>query len=252
MFGLRQRLVNRPLAQALRAKKLTWRQRWLEVLFLHWQVPPQEIAAQLPAGIELETAAGAAWVSIVLFRLEVRPAWLPHVPGVSALTEVNFRTYVRRHERPGIYFLGMQADNRWSIRLARLLTPLPYVHAPLDYRRRGARYVLRQEQSPDHSPPLSLAFECGEPTQEAAAGSHDAWLLERYRLFAVDARRGLVEAQVRHAPWQVQAVRLLADSGRGNTFGPAPARQPDAMHFSAGVSAAFEAFQVSATVDSRP
>src|SRR5262245_43574036 len=103
-----------------------WAQRWLDLLFLHWRVPPAALRPQLPRDLAIDTYGGDAWVSLVLFRLKVRPRWLPFVPGISNMLELNLRTYVRAANSPGIYFLSMLADNRPAIWLAKLLTPLPY------------------------------------------------------------------------------------------------------------------------------
>src|SRR2546421_4110241 len=84
-----------------------WSQQWRNVLFLHWQVPAASLRLQIPAPVEIATYHDAAWVSLVLFRLRVRPRWLPFLPGVSELVEVNLRTYVRVQNRPGIWFLSV-------------------------------------------------------------------------------------------------------------------------------------------------
>ncbi len=70
-------------------------------------------------------------MSLVVFRLRVRPRWLPYLPALSDLVEVNLRTYVRFGDAAGIWFLSVHADNAWAIAVARLLTPMPYVRAPM-------------------------------------------------------------------------------------------------------------------------
>src|SRR5262249_55559483 len=110
-----------------------WAQQWLDLLFLHWRVPPAVLQAHFPRDLTIDTYRQDAWVSLVLFRLKVRPRWLPFVPGLSNMFELNLRTYVRAANNPGIYFLSMLADNRPAIWLAKLLTPLPYCRAAMSY-----------------------------------------------------------------------------------------------------------------------
>ena len=109
----------------IRCGSWVWSQHWLNVLFLHWQVPAAALRAHLPSALDIATYDGSAWVSLVLFRLRVRPRWLPYLPGLSDLVEVNLRTYVRFRDKPGICFLSVHADNRGAIFLAKRLTPMP-------------------------------------------------------------------------------------------------------------------------------
>src|SRR5262245_29609107 len=105
---------------------MTWIQEWADVLFLHFPVSAAEVQRLLPRGIEVDKFDGRAWIGYIFFRLRVRPAWLPIVPGFSSLLELNIRTYVRCAGQAGIYFLRMYADNHLAIAAARLLTPLCY------------------------------------------------------------------------------------------------------------------------------
>ncbi len=219
-----------------------WSQHWLNVLFLHWRTPVPSLVPLVPAALEIETWEGTAWVSLVLFRLKVRPRWLPFIPGLSNLVEVNLHTYVRRRGRSGIYFLRMWADNRWAIHLARRLTPLPYAWAALKYGRFGRAFHFHGPGLGSPSGEWSIVF---QPTGEGRAardGPLDCWLLERYRLYVDDWHGDLSQADVAHAPWPVRDVRLSASAhflgGRGLEL----SRPPDAAHYSAGVWSRFSGF----------
>src|SRR5207247_7183120 len=98
-------------------RSCVWSQQWLDVLFLHWRVAESSLRSHVPAPLEIATRDGDAWVSLVLFRLRVRPPWLPFVPGVSELVEVNLRTYVHCQVKPGSGVSSVRADNVWAIRL---------------------------------------------------------------------------------------------------------------------------------------
>jgi uncharacterized protein len=180
---------------------------------------------------------GLAWVSVVLFRLKVRPCGLPFLPGVSSLIEVNFRTYVRCAGKPGIWFLSMHADNRLAIWLARLLTPLPYVWSPMEYRKSGTEFCFGNGRGPLRFRPVGDGM---EPSDE----SLDAWLLERYQAFVPTREGQLAEAEVSHPRWRVHGVEVSAAPSDGAPWWPlAPARPPDLMHFSRGVRALFGRFR---------
>jgi uncharacterized protein YqjF (DUF2071 family) len=226
-------------------RRWVWCQHWDDVLFLHWQVSPGELACHLPAPLEVETFDGLAWVSLVLFRLRVRPRWLPFLPGVSNLLEANLRTYVQLGTAPGIWFLSVHADNRWAMRLARLLTPMPYVPAAMGYQRHGEQFHFETRCPGSPAEGLAVTFAPGPSGGEAAAGTLDAWLLERYRLYIQDRRQRLLHADVTHAPWcTARNVEVsVAGNDLGKAFGLDLSRAPDLAHFSAGVRAGFGAFR---------
>lgn len=218
-----------------------WSQHWLDLLFLHWRVPAGVLRSHVPESLEIDLCDGSAWVSVVLFRLRVRPRWLPFVPGLSALIEVNVRTYVRRGDRTGIWFLRAIADNRWAICLARLLTPMPYTYAPLRYEQTesGSCFLLGDGSE------LAVRFCPSGPGASVPDGSLDTWLLERYRLFARGNRGSLVEATVAHPRWQTRDATVAVDANRlGTAVGIDLSPVPDRVHYSEGVAARFGAFRV--------
>ena len=222
-----------------------WSQRWLDLLFFHWRVPATSLRPHIPVTLEIDEYEGEAWVSLVLFRLRVRPRLLPFLPGVSSLLEMNLRTYVRCNSRPGICFLSADADNRWAIFLARCLTPMPYVRANLRYDHLPGQFQFKGELPSANGFQLSLTCRPISREQEARKGSHDAWLLERYRLFIQDRRERLLCAEVQHPRWRICD---LATSVRRNTigesFGLELSRAPDRAHYSPGVHAVFGAFDL--------
>lgn len=220
-----------------------WSQRWSDLLFLHWRVPARSLRHRLPSGVEVEEREGTAWVSVVLFRLKLRPRWLPFVPGLSTLTEANLRTYVRAGGKSGIYFLNLFADNRLSVRLARLLTPLPYDVARMSYRRLGDGFRFECEEGPSRKA-LTLEFRPAACRRVPADDSLDGWLLERYRAFAWGGRAGLMVAEVVHPPWLVADVESLRVTPAGESWWSGlPPGPPDAIHYSERMDARFGAFR---------
>ena len=220
---------------------MTWQQRWLDCLFLHFPVPPSALTPLAPPRLEIETFGGWAYLTYVLFRLRVRPAWLPGVAGFSSLAELNIRTYVRHRGQSGICFLRVLADNRLAIAVARTLTPMPYEYARIRYGSGSVRC-----EAPGH-PARRLDLEFTQPTSfaEPPPSSLDAWLLERYRLFIGGPQNALLAADAEHAPWQVAAVRLqVRENSLAADLGLALETQPVAAHYSPGVGARFQPFRV--------
>ncbi|MCB9796226.1 MAG: DUF2071 domain-containing protein [Alphaproteobacteria bacterium] len=183
-------------------------QRWSDLLFVHYEVEPEALAAQLPAGLSLDTFEGRAFVGLVPFRMErIAPPLWPPALGLNFL-ETNLRTYVHvEGDRPGVYFFSLEAASWLAVRIARWLWRLPYFDAAMsvtvdqgvrDYRttRRGG------------GPHLRARFRTGQPLGHAAPGTLEHFLLERYLLY-VERDGALWSGQVHHAPYPMQAVELL-------------------------------------------
>ena len=114
------------------------RQRWCDVVFLHWQLDPAIVGARLPSGLVVDELDGAAWVTLVAFGVRAtRPAWGPAVPFVSDFTETNLRTYVIGPDgRDGLWFFTLETDSLPTVLGARLLG-IPYRWATMVRRRSG-------------------------------------------------------------------------------------------------------------------
>lgn len=223
---------------------MIWSQRWMDVLFLHWRVPETLLQSALPRGVEIDLYEGEAWVSCVLFRLMVRPRWLPRLPGLSNLVEMNLRTYVRSEGCAAITFLSVLADNPIAIWAARLLTPLPYQRSRIEYRQTTSRdYSFELAGIADARDSLSLDFHPTGAATIAEPGSLDAWLLERYHLLAFRDDEHPVQAAVDHAPWSFRRVDLdLRANSLGQSLGLSLDNPPDLAHFSEGVAVRFNPF----------
>ena len=80
------------------------RQRWRDLLFVHWPLPAERVRQRVPAALALDRHEGSVWVTLIPFLIaESRPAWMP--PALPrAYLETNLRTFVRApdHE-PGSY-----------------------------------------------------------------------------------------------------------------------------------------------------
>ena len=99
-------------------------QTWSRLLFAHWQVTPQALAPLIPAGLELDTFDGQAWIGVVPFQMSnVHPRGTFSVAGLSAFPELNVRTYVKRDDKPGVWFLSLDAANPVAVTVSAPLVP---------------------------------------------------------------------------------------------------------------------------------
>jgi uncharacterized protein YqjF (DUF2071 family) len=177
----------------------------------------------------------------------VRPRWLPALGAISNFPELNFRTYVRHNGKPGIYFLSIRAGKRAAVQLSRLLSALPYEHAPMQCTRLGSQFQFHCGLAGSANSKLTFsAIYVPKPDlRRASPESLDEWLVERYRLYLGDRQNRIVYAEVHHEPWAIQDVDVRIDvNSLGQPLGLELPRAPEHAHFSRGVRALAWPFSV--------
>ncbi|HUP48169.1 MAG TPA: DUF2071 domain-containing protein [Thermoanaerobaculia bacterium] len=221
-------------------------QDWHHLLFLHWEVPPAELQALVPAGLTVDLFEGKAYIGLIPFTLSgVRPVLLPALPGVSSFHEVNVRTYVHRNGRdPGVWFFSLDASSALAVEAARKAYELPYFKARIDFSASEAAlpaldFVSHRDDPRGPSPAHAhIRYRPEEgPAQPAGPGTLEQFLVERYILYAEGSDHQLWRARVHHQPYPLQRVEvpqldetLVWASG---------VRRPDAVplrHYASGVN----------------
>ena len=228
------------------AGRIVMRQRWTDLLFLHWTLHPDLVQRTLPPGLTVDVFQDSAWVGIVPFFMEaVRPAGLPAVPWLSHFLELNVRTYVRDAAgRSGVWFYSLDC-NRWpAVEIARRGFHLPYQHAAMRARRepnRGISYQCQRRHSAAAGAPYSPAAYDYRGIGEifyAQPGTLEFFLAERYRLFSWNPhRQQLYSGEVWHHPYPLQKAEVPQWAAEpvawNNDF--IVAGPPTARHYSSGV-----------------
>jgi uncharacterized protein YqjF (DUF2071 family) len=233
-------------------KRPVMHQRWRQLLFLHWAVPAEVVQATLPAGLEVQTYDGRAWLGVVPFLMEgIRPVGLPAVRGLSAFGELNLRTYVQhRSGVTGVWFYSLDAHQHLAVQLARTLFHLPYHYAAIDSRpitgdadaRRIGYWWRRGGRSRGLWAP-AFVYDPPQATTPTQPDSLDSFLVDRYTLFAHDARRDrLSTGQVTHEPYRIGTPTLHRWDPRLFDLNglDRPGRPPDHACWSPGVDVRVE------------
>jgi uncharacterized protein len=193
------------------------RMRWRDLLFAHWPIDPAAIRAVVPEPLELDLFEGRAYLGIVPFRMEdVGIRGLPAPPVAGAFPELNVRTYVRYRGRSGVWFLSLDAGSRPAVEGARTAFHLPYYEARMSTGRVREVIDYRSVRIDHRGPParLETRYRPTGPVERASSGSLEAWLTERWRLFAMDGDGQVLRTEIRHAPWPLQpaAARFEAET----------------------------------------
>lgn len=210
-----------PNASMHRPRGWIMRMDWDDLLFAHWSFPPEALAPRIPAGLELETFEGRAWVAVVPFRMaNTRPRFIPRLPGLSDFPELNVRTYVRRRGVPGVFFFSLDAANPFAVRAARRFFHLPYMDAEMSVDRDGAAFTYASRRTHWGEPPAEFRARYAPegPAYKAAAGTLDDWLTARYCFYSADEDGNVFRCDVHHKPWRLQAAR--AEIGVNSMLAP--------------------------------
>jgi hypothetical protein len=223
--------------------------RWHDLLFAHWPLDPEDVRHAMPAPLRpfLDIRDGKAWVGVVPFWMsDVTARWIPPIPGLSTMPEINVRTYLTIQGKPGVFFFSLDTTNLSAVVAARTIYSLPYFHARMavwsdrhvgvhmpEYQPHAdgkIRYVSERTE-----PPLPAEFRAHYrptgPVYNAQPGSIEAFFVERYCLYTT--RRGSVlRADVHHLPWPLQPAEAAIEV---NTMAPSdglvlPHDQP-LLHF---------------------
>lgn len=185
-------------------------QEWRDLLFLHWEYPASTIQRRLPAGLRVDTFEGKAWLGIVPFFMQnVRPRFLPAVPGLSNFLELNLRTYVYdRHGIPGVWFFSLDANQRLAVSIARKLFHLPYEHARMNAtRNEGIHFHAMRSEGVGKGAACMFEYTPGPKRGYPPARSLEFFLVERYRLYA-GSGRSLWRGAVFHEPYPLREVNV--------------------------------------------
>jgi hypothetical protein len=194
--------------------------RWIDLAFLHWRVPPDDIRPLLPPPLELDLFDGSAWIAVVPFRMAgVRPLFAPTIPTATDFPELNVRTYVRHGGRSGVWFFSLDAGSWLAVIGARTAVGLPYFHARMSEHRVGGgiHYASTRTHPGARVAEFRARYRPIGSVYLADPGSLDYWLTERYSLFAMHTGQRL-RLDIEHKQWPLQ--HATADVER-NTMGSA-------------------------------
>jgi uncharacterized protein YqjF (DUF2071 family) len=188
------------LALTLQDKGALIYQRWRDVIFLHYFVEAKEIESMVPFPLDLYQ--GKAVVSIVPFKMDrIRFPFLPALPGISKLHELNLRTYVNVNGVKGVYFFTLETDSFIGELLARSFFKLPYKKAALTADRKINEIQFNYMRD-KFSLNLNATIDNSRDKNPL-----EVWALERYHLF-LKHKKKTYQGTATHAPWSVCGLKI--------------------------------------------
>lgn len=209
LSGLAQR------SGAFRCGPWIMRQRWHNLLFAHWPVEHSVLRAAVPPKLSVDTFDGQAWLGMVVFQLSsVRLRGLPQIAPVASFAEVNVRTYVTYNDRPGVYFMSLDADNPLAVALARPWFRLNYYNSEISLRvsgdgedgESGMQFKSRRIERGAPEARLEVTYARLPSLGDYCPTLLERWLTERYCYYAVRNHR-VLRCDIEHGRWPLQPAR---------------------------------------------
>jgi uncharacterized protein YqjF (DUF2071 family) len=211
-----------------------WRQSWLDLLFAHWPVPAAVLRPLVPPPLKVQEFGGTSWVGVVPFRMRgVMRRPFPSLPWISAFPELNLRLYVEHGDKPGVWFLSLDAANPLAVWAARRWFHLPYFHADMSVAEDQGRFRYRSMRRGVNRTEFAAEYGPTAPPAETQPGSIEHWLVERYCLYAQSPGGTLYRGEIHHQPWSIQSAEAKIDvNDLGRPFEIALDGPPTFLHFS--------------------
>jgi uncharacterized protein YqjF (DUF2071 family) len=217
------------------------RQRWSDLVFLHWKVSPEAVAPFLPPGTRPDVDEnGDAWVGLIPFVLSRSQFFppLPPVPYFGTFVECNVRLYsIDDAGNHGVVFRSLEAQRLAPVLTARALFGLPYRWASMSLRKTETmEYRSRRLEGVRASTHI-----VARPGTTPVDTELSRFLTARWGFHEL-TRGHTIWARNHHEPWQVFDAKLeylydelLAAAG----FPELAKRAPDSVLYSPGVTTVF-------------
>jgi uncharacterized protein YqjF (DUF2071 family) len=217
------------------------RQRWNDLLFVHWPVPASLLAQLVPEGLEVDTFQGSAWLGVMPFWMDrIKVRGIPPIPGLHSFPDLSLRTYVReeRTGTPGVVCLSLDASNLLAVAVGRAAFRLPYHWAEMHMEQRTEREFSFYSRRRFAGRPVifKVRYRGLGPSRrlaESGAGTLEYFLMERYCLFSSNRAGQPIRANLHHVSCPLEeAEAQIEQNDLGDVLGlRLPAQEP-VLHYS--------------------
>ena len=185
------------------------KQQWRDLAYLHFPYDPADVARLLPAGLDVDTFDGVAWVGLIPFSMKgVGVPGLPPVPYLGSFPEINVRTYVVRNGIPGVWFFSLDVNRMLPALVARAAYRLPYCwgHASNTLHDDVLSTQVRRRW-PHRGADTEITVQVGEEISEQS--EFEVFLTARWGLYSRSYGRGLMYAPVDHPRWSLYRAKII-------------------------------------------
>ena len=217
-------------------KRPVMKQQWRDLAYIHWEYEPEEVQALLPAGIEVDTFDGKAWVGLIPFSMRnISFPFIPPVPYFGSFPEVNVRTYVKRNGVPGVWFFSLDVNRLIPAFFARATYFIPYCWGKASHKKTEAKLLTSVARRWPSKSSSRIELSIGERIESPSELAH--FLSARWGLFSQGFGGRLRYAPVDHEQWELYSASIDLLDDKLVTAAGLPAPRGEAhVSFSPGVS----------------
>lgn len=183
--------------------------KWLNLLILNYQCPPEVLAPYLPNGVELDTWESHTLISVVGFVFADTKIRGIAIPGHVNFDEVNLRFYVKRlmpdgEVRRGVVFIRELVAKQLVATVAKTIYEEPYQRVPLDHiidlsQEVGGTIAYRWGSQSK----VQIEGKVSGQFQPLGEGSQEEFITEHYWGYTKRSNGNTSEYQVLHPRWNV-------------------------------------------------
>ncbi len=221
-------------------------QNWNDLLFAHFAVDAPTLRRMVPEALTLDLYDGVAWLTLAAFcTSHLRPSGIPPLPGISFFPQLTLRTYVTLQDKPGLFYLSVDAANLSAVWFARVFFRMQYWHASMqvsgatiEARKAGEKAIhfrstrLHGPTGNDGPAKFDARYSPEGEAKRADRGTLEEFLTERYCVYSWN-RRKIYRTEVHHQPWLLQAASVeIRDNTVGEPLGLSLPAKPEFCHFS--------------------
>ena len=208
MDGAPDPLAGHPIsAPPLRAPVWT-QQFWSDLTFLHWPVPPEQVAPLFPRGTRPDVYAGLTYVALVPFQMrDSRFGTALPLPYFGTFAETNIRLYsIDEHGRHGVLFRSLETARLAVVPLTRTVLGIPYTWSNMQVTHTGDRVDYRSVRRwPRRGLRSDLTVTVGERVDPTPL---EVWLTARWGAHTRKAGRTWWVPN-EHGPWPLHAAHIV-------------------------------------------
>jgi len=209
---------------------------------LNYVVRPSLLERFVPAGTELDTFEGKAYLSLVGFGFNrTRICGIP-MPFHQAFEEVNLRFYVRRSSKRGVVFFRELVPKFAVAAIARFVFNENYSSVPMSHRiETGADGTVTEAEyawswGKDR---FAMQIETDGASFLPPDASESQFITEHYWGYAAQPDGGCLEYEVQHPRWNVWKAKTADFTGNatrlyGDEIAHGLMREPDSAFLANG------------------
>jgi uncharacterized protein len=182
--------------------------RWTHLFLATYEVPECILTNRLPAGLEIDSRYGHAFVSLVAFDFhDTRVLGVPW-PGYRDFPEVNLRFYVRHGNDRGVVFIRELVPLRLVAWIARRFYNEPYAVMPMTSSVVEKDNCITVEHRLTGRDQVHTIRATGaKPSVEPAVGSVAHFFKEHHWGFGRTRNGNTLRCEVRHPVWDIFPIR---------------------------------------------